>query len=171
MSWISVPPLPCTCATASSTLYLPLQPTNVAKKMAIQHFHPPTKLSVPNDERAALLYDPTFVSSIEELECQDFMHIEYLKANTSWTSLESLYLKHYTVRNNTDNSILKSLLPQLKILHIRPTHWSQSDFEKIIDMFLTAPSPKKQDLRLYSPFQRIVQLHQFLNFSRTREDA
>ena len=51
------------------------------------------------------------------------------------------------------------------------THWSQSDFEKIIDMFLTTPSPKKQDLRLFSLSEDSTTPPRTWSFSRTREDA
>ena len=119
--------------------------------MAIQHFHPPTRLVLRKDiignwkdgVDGLLFRDPTFVSSIQELECpnSDFL-------STSWTSLESLYLNEYTPSYN-DIDILKSLIPQLKSLHILLTNWSQSDFKKIIDMFLITPSRKQQELRFF----------------------
>ena len=112
--------------------------------MAIQHFHPPTRLSLRKfgDWTDVLLRDPTFVSSIQELECHDS---DFL--STSWSSLESLYLNEYSPSSNND--ILKSLIPQLKSLHILPIYWSQSGFKKIIDMFLITPSRKQQELRFF----------------------
>ena len=113
--------------------------------MAIQHFHPPTRLVLRKDiigfahAKQRLSYNLTFVSSIQELECPDS---DFL--STSWSSLESLYLNKYTPSYN-DIDILKSLIPQLKSLHILPKNWSQSDFKKIIDMFLITPSRKQSD--------------------------
>ena len=112
--------------------------------IAIRYFRPPTRLFIYYYVRIPLLLrDPTFVSSIEELGCPD---VGFL--STSWTSLESLYLINYELRNS-DIRILKSLLPQLKILYIDARIWSLSDFRKMIGTFLSLPTPKKQELRFF----------------------
>ena len=118
--------------------------------MAIQSFSPPTRLFIHYSfqycvQIPLLLRDPTFVSSIEELGCPNFGFL-----STSWTSLESLYLTdHLYNQRNSDVDIMKSLLPQLKSLCIDVRMWPLSNFRKMINMFLSTPSLKKQELRFF----------------------
>ena len=112
--------------------------------MAIQSFDPQTRLCIHYVWIPLLLRDPTFVSSIEELGCPDFVHL-----STSWTSLESLYLTDLRKLRNSDVDIMKSLLPQLKSLCIDVRMWPLSNFRKMINMFLSTPSLKKQELRFF----------------------
>ena len=98
-------------------------------EMAIQSFGPPTRLSLDFYNSAnRLLKDPRFVSSVEELECRN---------------IESLSTSFQV-------DVLKTLLPQLKILHVYGPlgyRWLRN-CERIIDMFLITP-PKKQELGIF----------------------